>query len=106
MTMTGCGKKEPSHPMRGLPVWLVVPMLFVFVPGCGEKPKQQPPPPPKVTVAQPVQRVVTDDLELTGNTQAIYPVQLVARGAGYLENVLFQAGQITNQGNPRVVIRH
>ncbi len=103
--MTGCGKKETSHPMRGLPVWLVVPMLFVFVPGCGEKPKQQPPPPPKVTVAQPVQRVVTDDLELTGNTQAIYTVQLVARVAGYLEKVLFQDGQIVKKGQPLFLIQ-
>jgi RND family efflux transporter MFP subunit len=80
-------------------------MLFVFVPGCGEKPKQQPPPPPKVTVAQPVQRVVTDDLELTGNTQAIYTVQLVARVAGYLEKVLFQDGQIVKRGQPLFLIQ-
>jgi RND family efflux transporter MFP subunit len=58
-----------------------------------------------VTVAQPVQRVVTDDLELTGNTQAIYTVQLVARVAGYLEKVLFQDGQIVKRGQPLFLIQ-
>ena len=101
--MTACRKKEAS--VRRLPAWLIVPVLFLFLPGCGEKPKQQPPPPPKVTVAQPVQRMVTDDLELTGNTQAIYTVQLVARVVGYLEKVLFQDGQIVRKGQPLFLIQ-
>jgi RND family efflux transporter MFP subunit len=96
-----CRKK--SH--LGLPVWLIVPVLFLFVSGCREKPKQQPPPPPKVTVAQPVQRMVSDDLEVPGNTQAIYTVQLVARVAGYLEKVLFQDGQIVKKGQPLFLIQ-
>jgi len=87
------------------PVWLVVLVLVLFLSGCREKPKQQPPPPPKVTVAQPVQRMVSDDLELPGNTQAIYTVQLVARVAGYLERVLFQDGQIVKKGQPLFLIQ-
>ena len=75
------------------------------VPGCKEQPKPQPPPPPKVTVAQPVRQAVTDALELTGNTQAIYTVQLVARVAGYLEKVLFQDGQRVKKGQPLFVIQ-
>src|SRR5215510_2030480 len=86
-------------------VWLMVPVLFFTLSGCREKPKQQTPPPPKVTVAQPVQRMVTDSLELTGNTQAIYTVQLVARVAGYLEKVLFQDGQIVKKGQPLFLIQ-
>jgi RND family efflux transporter MFP subunit len=101
--MTARRGKETSA--RGPQAWLVVPVLFLFLPGCREKPKQQPPPPPKVTVAQPVQRVVTDALELTGNTQAIYTVQLVARVAGYLEKVLFQDGQIVKKGQPLFLIQ-
>jgi len=58
-----------------------------------------------VTVAQPTQRMVTDYLELTGNTQAIYTVQLVARVVGYLEQVLFQDGQIVKKGQPLFVIQ-
>ena len=79
--------------------------LVALLAGCGEKPKPQPPPPPKVTVAQPVHRMVTDYLELTGNTQAIYTVQLVARVAGYLDEVLFQDGQIVKKGQPLFVIQ-
>jgi membrane fusion protein, multidrug efflux system len=67
--------------------------------GCEEKPAYPPPPPPKVTVAQPVQKVVTDYLELPGNTQAVSTVQLVARVAGYLDKVLFQDGQIVKKGD-------
>ena len=41
---------------------------------------------------------MTDYLELTGNTQAIKTVQLVARVAGYLEKVFFQDGQLVKKG--------
>jgi RND family efflux transporter MFP subunit len=101
--MTARRKKEISA--RELQAWLVLPVLFLFLAGCGEKPKPQPPPPPKVTVAQPEQRVVTDALELTGNTQAIYTVQLVARVAGYLEKILFKDGQIVKKGQPLFLIQ-
>src|SRR5215470_19443567 len=96
-------RKKTAHWLR--PAWLMVPVLFLALSGCKEKPKQQPPPPPKVTVAQPVQRMVTDDLELPGNTQAIYSVQLVARVAGYLDKVLFQDGQLVKKGQPLFIIQ-
>ena len=85
--------------------WITISALAAILAGCGEKPQAQPPPPPKVTVAQPTQRMVTDYLELTGNTQAIYTVQLVARVVGYLEQVLFQDGQIVKKGQPLFVIQ-
>ena len=50
-----------------------------------------------MTVAHPVERRVTDRLELTGNTQAVMTVQLRARVAGYLEKVLFQDGQFVKK---------
>ncbi len=46
----------------------------------------------------PVQRDVTDYLELTGNTQAIQTVQLVARVTGYLDKVFFHDGQFVKKG--------
>jgi RND family efflux transporter MFP subunit len=85
--------------------WLTISALAAILTGCGDQPKPQPPPPPKVTVAQPDRRMVTDYLELTGNTQAIYTVQLVARVVGYLEQVLFQDGQIVKKGQPLFVIQ-
>jgi RND family efflux transporter MFP subunit len=85
--------------------WITISALAAILAGCKDTPKPQPPPQPKVTVAQPAQRMVTDYLELTGNTQAIYTVQLVARVAGYLEQVLFQDGQIVKKGQPLFVIQ-
>jgi RND family efflux transporter MFP subunit len=85
--------------------WIAISALAALLAGCKDTPKPQPPPPPKVTVAQPQQRMVTDYLELTGNTQAIYTVQLVARVAGYLEQVLFQDGQIVKKGQPLFIIQ-
>src|SRR5260370_253974 len=84
--------------------WLVLWVFLALQAGCKEQPKPQPPPPPKVTVARPVQQAVTDSLDLTGNTQAIYTVQLVARVVGYLEKVLFQDGQEVKKGQPLFVI--
>ena len=79
--------------------------LGMSLAACGEKSKQFTPPPPTVTVAQPVERTVTDYLELTGNTQAFKTVQLRARVAGYLEKVLFQDGQFVKEGQPLFVIQ-
>ena len=91
--------------MDGILTWLVLSLLLALTAGCKEQPQPQPPPPPKVTVAQPVRQAVTDYLDLTGNTQAIYTVQLVARVAGYLEKVLFQDGQQVKKGQPLFVIQ-
>ena len=90
---------------KRVPVGFVLAALLALQAGCKEQPKPQPPPPPKVTVAQPVQQTVTDSLDLTGNTQAIYTVQLVARVVGYLEKVLFQDGQQVKKGQPLFVIQ-
>lgn len=85
--------------------WITVSVLLALLTGCKEPPKPQPPPPPKVTVAQPVRQAVTDNLDLTGNTQAVYTVQLVARVVGYLEKVLFQDGQRVKKGQPLFIIQ-
>ncbi len=80
-------------------------IVFILVSGC--KAKQAAPhfPPPKVTVKQPEQRTVTDYLELTGNTQAINTVQLVARVPGYLEKVFFNDGQTVKKGQKLFLIQ-
>jgi len=73
-------------------------ILLISVLSCSGKAKQAPPPPPSVTVIQPIPKTVTDYLELTGNTQAIKTVQLVARVAGYLDKLFFQDGQLVKEG--------
>jgi RND family efflux transporter MFP subunit len=57
-----------------------------------------PPPPPKVVVAQPIQEPVTLFFDLTGNTQAINSVDLVARVQGYLESIDYTDGAHVNKG--------
>jgi RND family efflux transporter MFP subunit len=98
-------KRRADRRSRCVSAWLAYPMLLIFLAGCGEKPKPTPPPPPAVAVAQPVRRTVTDYLELTGNTQAIVTVQLVARVAGYLEKVLFKDGQLVEKGQMLFLIQ-
>ncbi len=71
--------------------------LLFFLANCGGKPKQAQPPAPAVTVAHPAWKTVTDFLDLTGNTQALKTVQLVARVAGYLEKIFFQDGQVVKK---------
>jgi len=82
--------------------------IFVFcllcLAGCKGKKPQAPPPPPKVSVIRPIQRKVTYYLELTGNTQAVNTVQLVARVSGYLDKVFFLDGQMVKKGQPLFLI--
>ncbi len=82
---------------QAISAWIICLIVLVLLAACKEKPGFSPPP-PSVAVAQPVQRTVTDYLDLTGNTQAIQTVQLVARVSGYLEKVLFQDGQLVKKG--------
>ena len=79
-------------------------IVFIIIAGCKAK-KAATPPPPKVTVKQPERRTVTDYLELSGNTQAINTVQLVARVPGYLEKVFFHDGQIVKKGQTLFLIQ-
>ena len=98
---------EKGHLFRrpqAISAWTICLIILIFLTACKEK-APPPPPPPRVTVAQPAQKVVTDYLELTGNTQAIYTVQLVARVAGYLEKVLFRDGQMVKKGDPLFLIQ-
>jgi len=92
-----CGENKIARLIKDIAALTVILLFFLQVSGC-EKKAQAPPPPPKVTVSQPIQRVITDYLELSGNTQPVNTVQLVARVAGYLDKVLFQDGQMVSKG--------
>jgi RND family efflux transporter MFP subunit len=70
---------------------------------CGDGAPQQrggPPPPPAVTVANPVQRTVTDYDEYVGRFIALESVEVRARVSGYLDRVMFTDGQIVQQDDP------
>ncbi len=80
-------------------------IVFILIAGCKGKNAAPSFPPPKVTVRQPEQHTVTDYLELSGNTQAINTVQLVARVPGYLEKVFFHDGQMVKKGRMLFLIQ-
>jgi len=90
-------KKYSLHKIMAISAWIICLIFLILLMACKEK-TPPPPPPPTVTVAQPVERTVTDYLELTGNTQAFKTVQLVARVAGFLDKVFFQDGQFVKEG--------
>jgi len=82
-------------------------MLFVLaLAGCDEKARSQTaaPPPPPVTVAQPVERTVTDWDEFTGRFEAIEEVQVRARVGGYINSVAFKDGAIVHAGDLLYII--
>jgi multidrug efflux system membrane fusion protein len=65
---------------------------------CNSKNAYVAPPPPKVLVAQPVEKPVTEYLELTGNTQAFASVDLVARVQGFLTSIDYVDGATVKKG--------
>jgi membrane fusion protein, multidrug efflux system len=104
-TLTGVGARMFTQELgwsagaRRLPVRAaVVAMGVVALAGCNTKNAYVPPPPPKVVVAQPLQKPVTLYFELTGNTQAINSVDLVARVQGYLESIDYKDGSFVTKG--------
>lgn len=86
---------------RMLPILAV---LAVSLAGCGEDNRYVAPPPPKVTVAAPVQQQVTPHIEATGNTSAINTVNLVARVAGFVQEIKYSDGDFVKKGTPLFVI--
>jgi membrane fusion protein, multidrug efflux system len=62
------------------------------------------PPPAKVGVAQPLREDVTRYLHLTGTTQAIKSVDLVARVQGYLQAIDYKDGAQVRAGDPLFII--
>ena len=73
-------------------------LLLIFPAGCAKKKAAFSFPPPRVTVSKPECRDIVNYLEVSGNTQAINTVQLVARVEGYLEGVYFRDGDIVKKG--------
>ena len=66
--------------------------------GCREKPPVQPPG-PEVTVARPLQKNVRRYYDMTGNTESVEAVDILARVEGFLEKVHFEDGQDVKKGD-------
>ena len=87
--------------MRSILAWLAAILPALVVAGCGGQPQPAAaPPPPQVTVANPIQRTVTDYDEYVGRFVAIDSVEIRARVSGYLDKVHFTDGQTVKQGDP------
>src|SRR5262245_26421274 len=63
-----------------------------------------PPPPAEVTVANPIQKEVTQFLEYTGTTEPYETVDLRARVTGFLDQVNFKPGSKVKKGDLLFVI--
>jgi RND family efflux transporter MFP subunit len=63
-----------------------------------------PPPPPKVVVALPLKQEVTRYLETSGNLAAVNTANLVARVAGFVQEIKFTDGATVKAGEPLFVI--
>jgi membrane fusion protein, multidrug efflux system len=98
--MTTPMQQRPSSPGKSRRPSLAVlaALAALALAGCGSKNAYVPPPPPKVVVAQPAQEPVTLYVYLTGNTQPLNSVNLVARVQGYLESIDYKDGAAVTKG--------
>ena len=81
--------------------WLVI----LFISGCsGSGGAQSSAPPPEVSVAQVLQKRVTDWDEFTGRLQAIQTVEIRPRVSGYIDLVAFTEGKVVKRGDLLFVI--
>jgi RND family efflux transporter MFP subunit len=72
--------------------------VATFLSGCNEKTDYVPPPPSKVSVAQPLQQTVTPYLNVTGNTVAVNSTTLIARVAGFIQEIDYKDGDEVQAG--------
>ena len=70
----------------------------VLLSACNKQNDYVPPPPPKVDVALPLKRTVTPYLEATGNTAAVNSTPLVARVAGFIQEIDYKDGDSVKAG--------
>ena len=80
-----------------LPVLLISTLLCAFS-GCKKK-APPPPPAPEVSVSKPLQKNVRRYYDMTGNTESVEAVDILARVEGFLEKVHFEDGQDVKKGD-------
>lgn len=84
----------------GLGPWLAIAAIGAATGGCGKfVPPSLPKGPLAVTVALPVERVVSDYQEFTGRTDAVQYVEVRSRVAGYIVEIPFTSGADVKKGD-------
>ena len=80
-------------------------LMALLLVGCDGKPAATAaPPPPPVTVAQPLQKTITEWDEYTGRFAAVETVEVRARVSGFIDSIHFNEGQMVQKGEPLFVI--
>ena len=97
-------RKTPKEIMLIKLLVLLILMLLAVAACKSDKNEYVPPPPPQVTVSKPLQKPVTEYVELNGNLQAYDRVDLVARVEGFLTSINFQDGDIVKKDKLLFVI--
>jgi multidrug efflux system membrane fusion protein len=93
---------ETQRQNRILHLKLLLPLLSAFgVTACGGPggPGEMQFPPADVSVANVVQRLITDSDEFTGRIEAVNHIEIRPRVAGYLDAVHFREGSVVNRGD-------
>lgn len=98
-TKASCAIPRPSGVRRHIEprVWLVA---VVAATACASGAPEAPPQaPPEVTVAQPLEREISVDLEATGTVTGVETVEVRARVQGFIAEIHFRAGSIVRAGD-------
>ena len=73
--------------------------VIALLSACSQENAYVPPPPPKIDVALPMKQNVTSYLEATGNTAAVNTTTLVARVAGFIQEIDYKDGDAVKAGD-------
>jgi membrane fusion protein (multidrug efflux system) len=93
---------------RGLAIGLTGLAVLITMTGCNRNQNAKaaaPPPPPEVMVAPVEQRTVSIVRDFTARTEAVPTVEVRARVAGVLEDVLFKEGADVKKGQTLFIIQ-
>src|SRR5262245_15445434 len=77
---------------------------LLLLSACGQSNTYVAPPPAKVTVATPTKKTITRYLDATGNTAPVNSADLVARVAGFVQEIKYQDGDKVAKGTLLFVI--
>ena len=91
-----------SRPFRTETPWLVLILFLPFLEACtraGAQSGGTPPPPPRISVAEVVDRNVTEWVSFNGRLEAVNSVAIRPRVSGYISAVSFHQGGMVRRGD-------